>query len=188
MKNMKSVMAAFTFAASVFGFGRISSAEAQTVPITPQYDSTTMPYQTPTVGTFVSQQSIDEVAKSYGVQTPYYRIGVGFTSGISTYGENVGLEFRLHGNKGTVVRAYNLNEPTAAEQFQASMTRAAELDATVINNNYYQPTSPYQIPAVVYPLPVINQYWFDPAYNNCNQNMFPSGKPGGGYYFYIPKK
>lgn len=186
MRNLKSIAAAFTFAATIFGFGRMSSAEAQTVPINPIQDSGTY-YQPPVSGTFVSQESINEVAQTYGVQTPYYRAGVGFSSGLSSYGENVGLEFRLRGNMGTVVRAYNLNVPEAAEQFQTSMDRAAQIEMSLMHNNNYQTYPSHQVAPMPYPLPPVNPFWFDPAYNNVNQHMFPSASPNGGHYFYIPK-
>lgn len=154
MKKMKSLVLAF---AAVAGIGTMGAApaDAQTVPV---YGGQV--YSQPAAGTSVSQGAIDDLAYNVGVQTAYYRDGHGFTQGTASDGETLGLEFQLNGSNATVVRAYNLNDPNSAAQFQAAVDRSAVNDRYLADQeyrsqsrmyDYYEPSA-YVICAPVVPI------------------------------------
>jgi hypothetical protein len=164
MKKIKSLVAAFTLATAGMVTMGASSAQAQTVPIWAGqgqvYNQTTVP-----VRASVSQGAIDDLAYNVGVQTIYYRSGVGFTQGTASDGENIGLEFQLNGSNATVVRAYNLDDPNSAGQFQRSIDNAYYNEQRLADNElrartriytYYEPETYIICPPVV---PVIGFGW-----------------------------
>lgn len=157
MKKIKSLVAAFTLATAGMLTMGASSAQAQTVPV---YQGSSQVYTQPNAGASVSQGAIDDLAYNIGVQTIYYRTGLGFTQGTASDGENIGLEFRLNGSNATVIRAYNLNDPNAQYQFQQSVDNAYGTEQRLADNElraqrriytYYEPDT-YIVCAPVVPI------------------------------------
>ena len=139
MKKMKSLVLAFAAAAGIGVMGA-APANAQTVPV-----NGGQVYGQTTSNASVSQGAIDDLAYNVGVQTAYYRDGRGFTQGTASDGETVGLEFQLRGNNATVIRAYNLNDPNSANQFQNAVDNAAANDRYLANQEYSQNTRIYPV-------------------------------------------
>ncbi|TAL30551.1 MAG: hypothetical protein EPN97_12095 [Alphaproteobacteria bacterium] len=164
MKKIKSLVAAFTLAAAGVVTMGATSAQAQTVPIWAGqgqvYNQTIVPMRAS-----VSQGAIDDLAYNIGVQTIYYRSGVGFTQGTASDGENIGLEFQLNGSNATVVRAYNLDDPNSASQFQRAVDNAYYNEQRLADNElrartriytYYEPETYIICPPIV---PIIGFGW-----------------------------
>lgn len=122
-KTFASLTAAFALAAACT---LAPAAQAQTVPVYPAPTTTTYSQHSG----YVTQRAIDQVAYDLGVQDVYHRAGRGFSSGIITQtGQHIGLEFTLNGTGyATVARAYNLNNPVIARNFQARINETALLE------------------------------------------------------------
>lgn len=139
-KKLATLTAIFTLAAaSTFA----PAAQAQTVPVYPAPTTTTYNYNS----AYVTQAAIDQVAYDLGVQDVYHRAGRGFSSGIITQtGQHVGLEFTLNGTGyATVARAYNLNNPVIAQNFQARINETALLENRLARQASF-PHRSYQAP------------------------------------------
>lgn len=139
-KKLATLTAIFTLAAaSTFA----PAAQAQTVPVYPAPTTTTYNYNS----AYVTQAAIDQVAYDLGVQDTYHRAGRGFSSGIITQtGQHVGLEFTLNGTGyATVARAYNLNNPVIAQNFQARINETALLENRLARQANF-PHRTYQAP------------------------------------------
>ncbi len=183
----RSLAAAFALVAGITAIGA-GTAQAQTVPVNGgQVWNEQVPVSQASVP--VSQQAIDDLAYNVGVQTAYYRAGVGFTQGTASTGETIGLEFQLNGQNATVVRAYNLNDPNARATFQGEVNNAAMRDNQLASQEsygaasyaYYQPQS-YVICAPVVPIIsfgfAIHGWYagYTPIW------MMPTWRPWGGFW------
>lgn len=185
MKKFRSLVAAFTLAAASMA-GLATSAQAQTVSVTPQGD-----YYGAQQQVSVSQQAINDVAYNIGVQTAYYRAGVGFTDAYASTGEHIGLEFALSYGQASVVRAYNMNNPSAAAQFGADMQNAAITDARLgyANPYGYDAHPRYEVVAPV--AAIVGLGWIihdinrdhhrHDGYNNYNYNRHYNAPRYDGY-------
>ncbi|MDE1153495.1 MAG: hypothetical protein PW788_13240 [Micavibrio sp.] len=156
MKKIRSLVATFTLAAAA-GLMGATAANAQTVPVQPNA------YSQPVSNAYVSQDAIAEVAYNQGVQAAYYRAGKGYTTGTASSGETIGLEFQLSGGQGTVIRAFNLNDPASNNAFSIAQDNAAGLERDIANSEirtrvYAQRYESY---VVVPPInPILGIGWF----------------------------
>lgn len=123
---------------------------------------------------FVTQQAIDEVAAN-GVDDIYYLAGVGFSQGIASTGENVGVEFRIYNGYAMPTRAFNLDNYDAATKFDESKSRAElrELDLAMRHGTYVQPDN-FLYRAPITPIPVLgwNIIYVVPGGHNGHNNQY----------------
>jgi len=140
-KQIASLTAAFSLAVA----GLVApAAQAQTVPVNPT-STVNSPYY---ADNYVSQRDINDVAFALGVREAYPMAGRGFSSGIiNRTGQHVGLEFTLNGNgTATVIRAFNLDDPSAYRQFSQAKADAMRTESALTarfnrpaQNVYVQP-------------------------------------------------
>lgn len=141
---------------------------------------------------FVTQQAIDEVAAN-GVDDVYYLAGIGFSEGVASTGENVGVEFRIYNGYAMPTRAFNLDNYDAAAKFDDAKSRAElrELDLGMRRGTYVIPDN-FLYRAPVTPIPVLgwNIIYVVPAgrngynnnpYNN-NGNHYNNGPYNNGHH------
>jgi len=157
MKKIRSLVAAFTLAAATAGIISPTVADAQTVPVNQNA------YGQPVSNAYVSQDAIAEVAYNQGVQSAYYRAGKGYTTGTASTGETIGLEFQLNGGQGTVVRAFNLNDPQSNQAFNIAQNNTAALESQIsaneIRTRIFAPR--YDSYVIVPPIePILGIGWF----------------------------
>lgn len=132
---------------------------------------------------FVTQQAIDEVAAN-GVDDVYYLAGIGFSQGVASTGENVGVEFRIYNGYAMPTRAFNLDNYEAATKFDDAKSRAEmrELDLALRHGTYVIPDN-FLYRAPVTPIPILgwNIVYVVPGGPNGHNNGYNNNYNNGPY-------
>jgi hypothetical protein len=140
MKKIPTLLTSFAIAASALFLGEKAKAQTTSVAM-----SATQSHNRQAAT--VSQKASDEIANTSGVQTVFRRSGIGFSEGISSTAENVGLEFSLGDGSATVMNVFNLDNASEARAYERRKAQVKDAERVLIQKEHvpysYQSSSIY---------------------------------------------